>query len=101
MGIFSVNLKSVDFGTLESSGSSLAKVPDAASDLARARRRARTALLWLWIGFVAGSSALWPADITIGVMVLIVGLSTVLESIHGALALDRWINSFNPSKRTP
>jgi hypothetical protein len=97
MGIFPVNLKSVDFGALESSGSIPYKVPDAASDLARARRRARTALLWLWIAFVAGSTALWPTDVTVGVMVLIVGLSTVLESIHGALTLDRWINHFQRS----
>ncbi len=57
-------------------------------ELAQARRGARLVLAVLWVGFLCGT-LLWTADVTFGVMVLLVGISTFLESVHGALGLER------------
>jgi hypothetical protein len=58
-------------------------------ELTRARRCARLVLAALWLVFLAGTLMLWTADAALAVMVLLVGVSTILESVHGALGLER------------
>ena len=56
--------------------------------LAAARRRARVAILCLWLGFVAAFFIL-PEESVLALGVLLAGITTILESMHGALAFDR------------
>jgi hypothetical protein len=60
----------------------------AAGDLLEARRLARAVLIALWLGF-ATLLALLPHDMEIAAAVLLAGLSTLLESAHGAAAFHR------------
>ncbi len=93
MGILPSDIKAAEFSaraiiTTDAFGS-----PRAAAELALARRHARIVLAVLWLGFFGGT-ALWPADATFAVMVLLIGISTVLESVHGALALEQTLQRF-------
>jgi hypothetical protein len=56
--------------------------------LATARRRARWAILALWVSFAASLFVL-PEEAILALAVLLAGITTVLESMHGALAFDR------------
>ena len=56
--------------------------------LAAARRRARVAILCLWLGFAAALFVL-PEETVLALAVLLAGITTILESVHGALAFDR------------
>jgi hypothetical protein len=56
--------------------------------LAAIRRRARIAIFCLWLGFAASLFVL-PEDAVLAIAVLLAGISTVLESVHGARAFDR------------
>jgi hypothetical protein len=58
--------------------------------LASARRRARVALAVLWLAFSLGLLVL-PEEAVLALAVLLAGLTTVLESIHGALAFDQLV----------
>jgi hypothetical protein len=60
----------------------------AQAQLTQARRHARGVLAVLWLAFLGGT-LIWTNEVTFGVMVLLVGISSVLESVHGALALER------------
>ena len=60
-------------------------------ELAGARRKARCALAVLWIAYLVASLWFLPEDAVLAVAVLLAGVSTVLESVHGALAFDRLI----------
>ncbi len=57
-------------------------------ELIEARRVARFVLIVLWLGFAA-LLAFLPHDREIAAAVLLAGMSTWLESAHGALAFRR------------
>jgi uncharacterized BrkB/YihY/UPF0761 family membrane protein len=63
--------------------------------LAAARRRSRIALAVLWLGFAAALYVL-PEDAVLAIAVLLAGLTTVLLSVHGALAFDRLTRRLRP-----
>ena len=64
--------------------------------LADARRRARMALIVMWGIFMLSLSVL-PGEMVLAVAVLLAGLSTLLETTHGALAFDRlWRRMLRP-----
>jgi hypothetical protein len=58
--------------------------------LGYARRQARMTLIVLWLA-CALSLVLVSSDLALPVVILIAGLSTVLESQHGALAFARTV----------
>jgi hypothetical protein len=59
--------------------------------LAAARRRARIALLGIWTAFAVSAYTL-PCQALLAYAVLTIGVSMVLETVHGALAFDRMLD---------
>lgn len=63
--------------------------------LATARRRARTAIIGLWVAFAAALFVL-PEGTVLALAVLLAGITTMLETMHGALAFDRLLRRLGP-----
>ena len=72
-------------------GSEAGSLPDAM--LASVRRRARVAIAALWVVFAISLPVL-PEEAILALAVLLAGITTVLESTHGALTFDRLLRRF-------
>jgi hypothetical protein len=68
-------------------------------ELSAARRLARFVIIALWLAFAALLAVL-PHDREIAAAVLLAGVSTWLESAHGALAFHRLMQRLRPRHRS-